>query len=445
MNSIKNTKITKFGFENVETEEVNEFYEVQTNFESFVSTIVMFIEHEPYSKIAMNLDTNYRRVLQENYKKVKNGMTMEQSIFQDKGNTFRNSSVKLLFYEKVNDKSKLQVGMVTTEETPKIFSMSKCRLNQEINLNIDGLKEDLELSFEYDNVSAQYVTLEAYQQLLFLMGLKFHVNADIHQDYKLIFRVFKMFHMGTTENFKRMLKELDFPFLYDDNKSLSQNRHEFNSFFSCLTNVRCAVVKGGHRIEASCCILQGYKLGDPLPLEYRPDIVVPATSTLFKLIPTKVYYCRSGEMQLNQDHLNSLKAISDSIAINKQYFLEKDWKWWWTKLLTMITDNDKLKKVLFKYQSEFNKEEVNFREIGKETQKIVKIRTVLHDILSKAIFENQPCSNLIHLVKGRAKPTIEKWKKPNSKWLLLTADPYQLVSEFTSDCFSWLYFYFLIL
>ena len=108
--------------------------------------------------------------------------------------------------------------MVPTEETPKIFSMSKCRLNQEIDLNIDGLKEELKLSFEYDTVSAQYVTLEAYQQLLFLLGLKFHVNADIHQDYKLIFMVFKLFHMGTTENFKRMLKELDFPFLYDDTK-----------------------------------------------------------------------------------------------------------------------------------------------------------------------------------------------------------------------------------
>ena len=436
MKSIKNTKNTKIGFENVETEEVNEFYEVQTNFESFVSTIVMFIEHEPYSKMAMNLDTNFRRVLQENYKKVKNGMTMEQSIFQDKGNTFCNSSIELLFYEKVNDKSKLQVGMVPTKQTPKIFSMSKCRLNQEIDLNIDGLKEDLELSFEYDTASAQYVTLEAYQQLLFLLGLRFHVIADIHQDYKLIFIVFKMFHMGTKENFKRMLKELDFPFLYDDNKSLSQNRHEFNSFFSCLTNVRCAVVEGGHRIEASCCILQGYKLGDPLPLEYRPDIVVPATSTLFKSIPTKVYYCCSGEMQLNQDHLNSLKAISENIANNKQYFLEKDWKWWWTKLLTMITDNEKLKKLLYKFQSDFNNEEVNFREIGSAAQKIVKIRTVLHEILSKAIFENQPCSNLIHLVKGKAKPTIEKWKIPNNKWLLFTADPYQLVSCFTFECFT---------
>ena len=38
------------------------------NFQSLFLTIVWFLEHEPYTDIAMNLDVNYRRVLQENYK-----------------------------------------------------------------------------------------------------------------------------------------------------------------------------------------------------------------------------------------------------------------------------------------------------------------------------------------------------------------------------------------
>ena len=96
--------------------------------------------------------------------------------------------------------------------------------------------------------------------------------------------------------------------------------------------------------------------------------------------------------------------------------------------MRMITENGKLGKLLYKFQSDFNKEEVNFRDIGKEEQEIVKIRTILHEILTKAIFENQPCSNLVHLVKGKAKPTADNWKVPNNKWLLFTADPYQLVS-----------------
>ena len=107
------------------------------------------------------------------------------------------------------------------------------------------------------------------------------------------------------ESFKDMLEQLDFPYEYNEKKTLEQNRHRFKSFFSCLTNIQYAVVEGDHRIEAACRILQGYKLGDPLPLVYDKNVHVSLSSTLFKSIPTRVYYYCKEEGSLIQDHLTS--------------------------------------------------------------------------------------------------------------------------------------------
>ena len=135
------TKSGKFAEDIVETEMVNDFYVVQKNFESLISAIMLFIEQELYTNVAMNLDANFHRVFQENYKKPKNGLTMEQSILQEDGNTFCNSSIQFLFYEKVNNSSSVQVAKEEKDKMPKFFSMSKCRLNQEIDFNITGLND----------------------------------------------------------------------------------------------------------------------------------------------------------------------------------------------------------------------------------------------------------------------------------------------------------------
>lgn len=191
------------------------------------------------------------------------------------------------------------------------------------------------------------------------------------------------------------------------------------------------MVEGGHRIEAACRILQGYKLGDPLPLVYDKNVHVSLSSTLFKSIPTRVYYYRKEEGSLIQDHLSSLQKISEAIANNKEFFLEKDWKWWWTELTNKISGHAELKTVMFEYQSDFYKEDVNFRAVGRTEVKTVQIRTILHEILTDFIFNVRPCKNLLQLITKKKKPTVEDWKEPTEKWCHLTCDPYQLVSNFS--------------
>ena len=226
-------KITKriYKDETAEFEPVNDIFEIQKNFESLIPSVMMFIEQEAYSNAAMHLDVNFCRVFQANYKWPKRNLTMEEAIFEKNGKTFENSLIELIFYEKMITSTEQKIGLEEKEKMPKIFLMSKCRLNQEIDIDIEGLTDDLELSFEYEDASAQYVTFDQYQQLLFVMGLYCHVPQGTHQDYKLILSIFKLFHLGTADNFKDMLHQLDFPYEYDEKKTLAENRHHFKSFF----------------------------------------------------------------------------------------------------------------------------------------------------------------------------------------------------------------------
>ena len=97
-----------------------------------------------------------------------------------------------------------------------------------------------------------------------------------------------------------MLNQLQFPFVYDDETSLAENRRQFKDFFSCLTNIRCAVVEGSHRCESSCRLLQGYPLGDPIPLVQR-NIELPVGCTLFKQVQTHVYYPKDENIVLDKN------------------------------------------------------------------------------------------------------------------------------------------------
>ena len=117
-----------------------------------------------------------------------------------------------------------------------------------------------------------------------------------------------------------MLDQLQLPFIYDTNKTLPENRRDFKDFFSCLTKIRCAVVEGGHCCEAACRILQGYRLGDPVPLE-QLDIQVPENSTLFQQQQTVVYYSPDENLQLDERVLEYLTAISKQIAEQKVLLL----------------------------------------------------------------------------------------------------------------------------
>ena len=91
-----------------------------------------------------------------------------------------------------------------------------------------------------------------------------------------------------------------------------------------MTKIRCAVVEGGHRCEAACRILQGYRLGDPVPLE-QSDIQVPQNSTLFQLQQTVVYYSPNDNLQLDSRVLDYLRAISEQVAEQKNLVVPITW------------------------------------------------------------------------------------------------------------------------
>src|SRR5688572_1242848 len=132
-----------------------------------------------------------------------------------------------------------------------------------------------------------------------------------------VLKLFNTFDTGTKDNFQDMLYKLQFPFVYNDTKSLAENRRNFKDFFSCLTNIRCAVVEGSHRCEASCRTLKGYQLGAPIPFQFDKKVDVPPSSTLFKPISTHVHYCQSDGMVISKDVLKHFRDISTKIADDK--------------------------------------------------------------------------------------------------------------------------------
>src|SRR5688500_14465553 len=100
--------------------------------------------------------------------------------------------------------------------------------------------------------------MKQYLQLLFVLGQEPPDTPG--QSYKKVLEMLSDFPTHTEYNFKDMIYRLELPFEYDDQKTLAENRRDFKDFFSCLTNIRCAVVEGGHRCEAACRSLQGYML-----------------------------------------------------------------------------------------------------------------------------------------------------------------------------------------
>ena len=93
---------------------------------------------------------------------------------------------------------------------------------------------------------------------MFILGQKpAHISEQSCKD---VLTLFNDFPTNTSTNFKSMMHRLQLPYVYEENKSFFENRHAFQDFFSCLTNIKCAVVEGGHRCEAASRTLQGYKV-----------------------------------------------------------------------------------------------------------------------------------------------------------------------------------------
>ena len=80
---------------------VEESFHIERNFDSLFSTIILFLEQEPYTSVPMNLDVNFWRFNQENFVQT-GGISMKEQVFKPDGKSFQNSPIHLLFYEKVS-------------------------------------------------------------------------------------------------------------------------------------------------------------------------------------------------------------------------------------------------------------------------------------------------------------------------------------------------------
>ena len=421
----------KEAFNPPEADSSNEMLQSEQEFHSILSTIVWFLEHDPYTNIAMNLDVNFRKVKQGNFKSKKEmGKDFMETVMQENGNTFQNSPIHLLFYEKNALENAPKSNDMILEVSPKLSSMSLCKLKKDKQFDFLSLVTGLELRLILSDVTAKFVSLEQYKQLLFVLGQK--PQSACNQSCKDVLTLFNEFSTNTVFNFKYMLDKLQFPFCYDDNKRLNENRRNFQDFFSCLTNIRCAVVEGGHRCEAASRILQGYKFCEHIPLNQNGYNVVPESSTLFGKVPTVLYYCQDKDKLLNNQVLEYLKEKSEEIDCLKRLIVQPTWHDFLIQVSENISENINLEFDLYKSASDFFLENVKYRQMSVDTVPSNKIKKHLHEILTHAIFNYRPCSDLLNVIDKNFRPKPEDWGKDTNLWVSLSAEPFQQVSKFCS-------------
>ena len=117
------------------------------------------------------------------------------------------------------------------QKEPILSSMSYIRFKKEFPLCCDELEPDSKLLLVLEGVTAQFVTKEKYQQLLFILGQKNFSSVGDEQNFPDILQLFNTFSTKTKENFKDMLNAFQFPFVYNDNLSISVNWQDFKVFF----------------------------------------------------------------------------------------------------------------------------------------------------------------------------------------------------------------------
>lgn len=179
----------------------------------------------------MNLDVNFRRVRQENFIE-KEGKDFKSSIFEENGVTFQNSPIHIIFYEKQTVLD--QEGLVPTLEELKLSSLGYCRLRQDFATQLGLEDTDQEVQLVEHRFNATSVSKEKYKLLLYILGQSCTSVSDNHEKYKRILTLFNSFHTNSEENFKLMLKQLEFPYSYNQRLSLAENRRLFKDFFLSL-------------------------------------------------------------------------------------------------------------------------------------------------------------------------------------------------------------------
>ena len=111
----------------------------------------------------MNLDTNYWCVQQKNFTEiVVEGSTIKDAIFKKNGNTFQNSPIHLMFYEKIKAPKPLTGLVPNLDESSKLASMSYCKLKKDPSLDFSKMVFDINLLLVLKGFTAQFVTNEQY-------------------------------------------------------------------------------------------------------------------------------------------------------------------------------------------------------------------------------------------------------------------------------------------
>src|SRR5688572_25170149 len=100
--------------------------QIMQNFDSLFLTIIWFLEHDPYTNSAMNLDVNYLKVKQENFKASRGtDKDIYDAITVKNGDTFQNTPILLLFYEKryKSDIPKNDLKTTLKKKLPEVSSL----------------------------------------------------------------------------------------------------------------------------------------------------------------------------------------------------------------------------------------------------------------------------------------------------------------------------------
>jgi hypothetical protein len=198
-----------------------------------------------------------------------------------------------------------------------------------------------------------------------------------------------------------------------------------------LTSIQCAVVEGGHRCEAACQVLQGYHLGDHIPLEQK-GVNVPPESTLFQESPTAVYYYQDKDKQLDRTVLDELKAIIEKIAQQKTLVVHITWHDFFKQVTDEMSKHLGLDMLLYDKAEEFYAEYATYRQYASKELPSNKCKKYIHEILTNALFTCSPSKELILALPERYKPSRAKWAGTKNKGLSLSAEPYQHVSKYES-------------
>ena len=434
-------KITTFAQDNstLTPIEGNDQFLLEDDFKSLLSTIVLFLNQDTYFNVPMNLDVNFCCVRQDNLTGTEgDGANIKDAMLEENKSSFQNSPLFLMFYEKINVEEQMLIDEVNEKEQkmtdqadePVLSSMSDCQINKECQLDLPELAFERQLLLELQKTTALLVIKKQYELLLFILGQCYNSSKENRPLFSAVLKLFNKYETSSAENFKVMLQDLQFPYEYNEDKSLAQNSWDFKDFFSWLTNIKFAVVEGCHWVKAACCTLQGYELGAPIPLENN-ELEIPSTSTLFKQNYTRIYHCIQDTVDIKKSTLDALKKFSKDIAHDKDLFIWVHWLNFFYQVLDDMDNHSEFQRKLYNTQEEFFDEEIpNYNEKNNKYLPSNKLRKFLHEILTNAIFTYQPCCDLLHFSKKRKDidATQKKWKQANMQWTALGIEPYQHVS-----------------